>query len=245
MTRAPAPPALSPQERAALTVDARPEVIDVLRALVARRAPLTVYAGEGGLFIASHLLAVNPQYEELVFDCSGDEGANETLARSARLHFASELDGVRVQFDTGEAQRTVHEGLPALRARVPLALLRLQRREDFRIALPLARPLLARLPHPREPGRSVELRVIDLSCGGIALADPAPRVPLAPGQVLEGCSLPLPEAGRVSFAAEVRSVREPAAPGGAAHCGLRFLGMRGAVLAQIQRAVLRLERLRR
>lgn len=242
MNLAPSLPALEPEQSERFLVRERVEVLAVLRALIGRRAPLTVYFGDRGEFMLSSLLAANPEFEELVFDCSGDEEANEQLVRASRIHFVSQLDRVRIEFSAASAERIVCEDLPALRARIPAMLLRLQRREDYRVALPLARRLLARLPHPLERGRSVELRVFDLSRGGIAVADAPPRLPLEAGLVLEGCNLPLPEAGRVGFDAEVSHVMPTAAADGTARCGLRFLALRGATLAQIQRFVLRLER---
>lgn len=220
----------------------RVEVLALLRAVIVRRAPLSVHFGDGGEFMVTSLLAANPEFEELVFDCSGDEEANERLVRSSRIHFVSQLDRVRIEFSATSAERILCGDLPALRARIPAALLRLQRREDYRVALPLARPLLAQLPHPRERGRRIELRVLDLSRGGIALAEGSLRVPLETGLVLQGCSLPLPEAGRVGFDAEVSNVVPAAAGQAVIRCGLRFLDLRGATLAQIQRFVLRLER---
>lgn len=220
----------------------RVEVLALLRAVIVRRAPLSVHFGDGGEFMVTSLLAANPEFEELVFDCSGDEEANQRLVRSSRIRFVSQLDRVRIEFGATSAERILCGDLPALRARIPAALLRLQRREDYRIALPLARPLLARLPHPYERERSVELRVLDLSRGGIAVAAAPPRVPLDTGMVLEGCSLPLPEASRVGFDAEVSHVMPTAAADGTTRCGLRFIDLRGATLAQIQRFVLRLER---
>lgn len=242
MNLAPSLPALEPEQSERFLVHERVEVLAVLHALIERRAPLAVHFGERGEFLLSTLLAANPEFEELVFDCSGDEEANERLARASRIHFVSQLDRVRIQFSAASAERIVCADLPALRARIPQALLRLQRREDYRVALPLARPLLVQLPHPRERDRRIELRVLDLSRGGIAVADGSLRVPLETGLVLQGCSLPLPEAGRVGFDAEVSNVVPAAAGQAVIRCGLRFLDLRGATLAQIQRFVLRLER---
>ena len=242
MSLPPSLTALEPEQSERFLVRARVEVLALLRALIGRRAPLTVHFGDRGEFMVSSLLAANPEFEELVFDCSGDEEANERLVRSPCIHFVSQLDRVRIQFSATSAEGILCEDLPALRTRIPEVLLRLQRREDYRIALPLVRPLLARLPHPHERTRSVELRVLDLSRGGIAVADAPPRVPLDNGMVLEGCSLPLPEAGRVGFDAEVSHVMPTAAADGTTRCGLRFLELHGATLAQIQRFVLRLER---
>jgi c-di-GMP-binding flagellar brake protein YcgR len=237
--------ALSPEDLERFQIHSRIEVVALLRALIERRATLTVHFNQGDEFIVSSLLAVNPEFEEMVFDCSGDADANRRLARSPRLAFVSSLDQIRIQFGAARAEETRYEGLPALRARIPASVLRLQRRDAYRVVPPLGRPLLCLLPDPRDPARAHELRILDISCGGLALADGSGRLPLEVGMLLENCSLQLPEGGRVTFGAEVRSVTPHGAPGGTARYGLRFLELRPVTIARIQRYILRLDRDRR
>ncbi len=234
--------ALSPEDLERFETRSRVEIVARLRELVERRAAVSVHFGGGGDFIVSSLLAVNPEFEELVFDASGDEDANRRIVRAGKLLFVSVLDRIRIQFGAGRAGTTSHEGLPALRARIPEALLRLQRRDHFRVAPPLARPLACRLPDPREPGRTLELRILDISCGGIAVADGPRRLALETGMLLEDCSLDLPGAGTLAFRAAVRSVSPRGAPGGAPRYGLAFIDIPPAAIARIQRYILQLDR---
>lgn len=235
-------PEVSADDLDRFQIHSRIEIVAVLRALIERRAQLTVRFSQGEEFMLSTLVAVNPDFEELVFDCSGDPGANARLLRSARLHFVSALEQVRVQFSAQQAESTVYDGLPAFRVRIPEALLRLQRRDYFRIAPPLTRPLSVRVADPREPARSVELRILDISAGGIAVAVETGGLPLEVGVQLEQCTIQLPEAGAVSFRAEVRNVAPMGAPGGAQRYGLCYLDLPGAVAARIQRYILKLDR---
>ena len=223
-------------------IHSRIEIVAVLRALIERRAQLTVHFSQGEEFMLSTLVAVNPDFEELVFDYSGDPGANARLLRSARLHFVSALEQVRIQFSTQQAESTVYEDLPAFRVRIPEALLRLQRRDYFRIAPPLVRTLLAHIADPRDASRSADLRVLDISAGGIAVADEPQGLRLEVGMLLEQCALELPEVGTVSFRAEVRNAVPMGARGGAQRWGLCYLDLPGAVAARIQRYILKLDR---
>jgi c-di-GMP-binding flagellar brake protein YcgR len=245
MSARPAPLALSAEDLERFQIYSRIEIVAVLRALIERRAQATIHFSQGEEFLLSTLLSVNPDFEELVFDCCGDQAANDRLLRSPRLHFVAALDRVRIQFAALHAESTVHDGLPAFRVRIPDSLLRLQRRDYFRVAPPVAKPLLARIADPREPARVVELRVLDLSAGGIAVTDPPLGLRLEAGMVLEQCSLDLPGIGEVRFRAEVRSTPAKRASGGASRCGLRFLDMPGAVSARVQRYILQLDRDRR
>jgi c-di-GMP-binding flagellar brake protein YcgR len=245
MKPSPAAPEVSAEDLERFQIHSRIEIVTVLRALIERRAQLTVHYGQGEEFMLSTLVAVNPDYEELVFDCSGDQGANARLLRSPRLNFVSSLEQVRIQFSAQRAEATAYDGLPAFRVRIPDALLRLQRRDYFRIAPPLASALVARIADPRESSRTAELRILDISAGGIAVADVPQGLRLETGMVLEQCAVQLPDVGAVSFKAEVCNVVPNGAPGGAVRCGLRYLDMPGAIAARIQRYILKLDRDRR
>lgn len=224
-------------------IHSRVEILAILRSLIERRAPATVYFSRGEDFIVSGLLAVNPGFEELVLDPSADEAANRRLLRAQRLTLVSALDQVRIQFSVQSAQLTTWQKLPALRVRIPKSVLRLQRRDSYRIAPPLARPLVCSIPAAPGEARKHELRILDISCGGLAVLVSVERVPLEAGMMLEGCALQLPELGTVSFSAEVRSVAAAGGPGaGGTRCGLRFADMPQQTVTLIQRYILKLER---
>jgi len=74
--------------------------------------------------------------------------------RSQRIAFVAFLNQVKAQFVVPHAEPTTWEGLPAIRVRVPDSVLRLQRREYYRIQPPVARPLLCSLPDPAQASAS-------------------------------------------------------------------------------------------
>jgi c-di-GMP-binding flagellar brake protein YcgR len=237
-----APAVWTAEELERFETRSRLEILGTLRELVARRAPVSVHFDRGEEFLLSTLLAVNPEFEELVFDASAERAANARVERSERLLFVSSLDHVRIQFVAQRAEPVVHEGLPAFRVRIPQALVRLQRREYFRIAAPVAKPLFARLAHPREPARVLELRVLDLSAGGLAVALPPGALALEPGTRLERGTLDLPGVGEIAFCAEVRYLAAAPSAAGVRRCGLMFCELSGADRSRLQRYILRLER---
>lgn len=220
----------------------RVEVLSYLRQAVERRSPVAAHFGAGGEFIATALLAVNPDFEELVFDCSGDPEANERLLRCERITFVTIVDQVRIQFDTQRAETTMFEALPAYRTRLPDTLLRLQFREFFRVAPPFSRPVACRLADPRRPPEVLQLRVLDLSVGGLALVVPADLRPEA-GAKLGPLRLDLPDVGTVEVSVEVRSVA-PHPPSGDAwpRCGVRFIDLPGKAVSLLLRYVMKLQR---
>jgi c-di-GMP-binding flagellar brake protein YcgR len=95
--------------------------------------------------------------------------------------------------------------------RLPSRVLRLQRRESFRVATPVLRAPVCRIP--ADGGRpAVEIRVADVSCGGVALALAPGDLWLEPGDILRGCLLELPGMAPIAVSIEAAADRPEKAP---------------------------------
>ena len=225
-------------------VHERLEIVAVLRRLLAAREPLSVHWDGNDRFALTALLAVNPDFEELVLDCLGDARANRRLLESEALSVVAAMDGVKIQFSAPRAEATVFEGRPALRVRLPDFLLRLQRRETFRVRAPLACELALDVD-----GRLcvMELRVADLSLGGVALLSDRPYLNIEPGRVIDRCRIGLGEVGTLAARLEVRNVMESRGRSGLRQLrlGCRFVNLPGTMEALIARYIGQLERNRR
>lgn len=118
------------------------EILSVLHELIHRREPVTVYFNGGRDFMLTTLLEARP--DVLIFDPSGDLKANKHLPNSPNCVFVARLNGIRVQFSTKKAQSFAWGGSDAFWAPMPERVVRLQRRESYRILLPAAQPLMVR-----------------------------------------------------------------------------------------------------
>lgn len=194
------------------------------------------------LFVTT-LLAAQPEENRLIFDCSGAESLNKRLLLADECHFSARPGGVLVQFAGGRVEAVRHEGAPAFAIALPQAIVRLQRREHFRIATPRVNPLrfFGRLPD----GSALDLPAFDISVGGIGLLATRDPQPLAAGMCLERCHFHLPDdTHELFFAATVQHVseREVKSGGRQWRIGLRFVGLPADEQARIQRYIARLER---
>lgn len=227
------------------TLRSRPEIVAVLRSLAKQNAMITVYFDQGREFILTTILDVNPEFHELVLDLGADTRANKLLLQSTRLLVVGHEDRIKVQFATGLAQATMHAGHPAFRLRIPGALVRLQRRDFYRIQLPMGKPLKAHLqPFADQPDKLLEARLVDLSCGGVAMILAAVGVPMEVGSVYPACSINLPGVGTVSAPVEITYVREVNLKNGSREqrAGCRFINLPGPMQSMIQRYINRTER---
>ncbi|MCG2576663.1 flagellar brake protein [Dechloromonas sp. XY25] len=179
----------------------------------------------------------------LVFDCSGSNELNQRFLASERNVFVGRPHGIHVQFATGRAREILFSGSKAFAVALPKTLVRLQRRDTFRIETPRGRPLsfLGRLAGGAlltQPGHDISVAGVGLSAG--MLPDG-----LVPGTVLENCRFALPEDEHdLRFSATLRHVTELEGRSGQRQwrLGLQFNDLPPADQNRIQRYIARVER---
>jgi c-di-GMP-binding flagellar brake protein YcgR len=219
------------------------EIAFVLRQLAAKRALVSALFGESGQdFLLTSVLDVAEDNTSVLMDLVRDQTLVTRALSYGRLLCSTQLDKVKVQFSLEALRVTEHEGHPALRAALPEALLRLQRREYFRFSVPVTGDMLCKIPLP--DGKSTSVRIVDISGGGIALVVSPDNSPFVPGVVFEECTMTLPGTTTpIKFSLEVRNLfritlrdeRE------LVRAGCVFTNMPMQIANQIQRYIMRAE----
>ena len=217
------------------------EISAILKDICRRRVLVTLYFAGNERFIVTSLLAVDESSGALVFDPAQDAAVNDLIRSSQHLVFVAFIDQVKTQFVASGAEAARFDGGPAMRVRLPGSVLRLQRREYFRIASPKGSPVQCEVPLP--DGGRLALEVGDISVGGLAMLAGPDSGFLEAGTVLEDCRIELPGHGVVLASIELRNRVE----GGPAQVrlGCRFLNLGGTVENLIQRYINHVERARR
>jgi flagellar brake protein len=219
------------------------EILSVLNDLVHHREPVTVYFNGGRDFMLTTLLEARSDC--LIFDPSGDLKANKRLRTSPNCVFVARLNGIRVQFSTKNAHSFSWGGSDAFWAPLPERVVRLQRRESYRILLPVAKPLMVKCF--TEDGLimgewpSHNLGVMGL---GIAMS----RIPhLEPNESIARLKLVLSKQHVIECAAVVRHVtplsERQVRPN--YRVGISFANLPPAMGVSIQRYITRIEHERR
>ncbi|MDR6990831.1 flagellar brake protein [Luteimonas sp. 3794] len=149
------------------------EIGGVLRTLVEARSIITAQLVPGGLACPTALLAVHDD-GTLVLDGNRQDAMNRRMAAATRLVCRTQLDLVPIRFRLPTPTPIDYEGYAAFSAPWPDLLLRLQRREMYRLQVSTAAPVTLYVddsgagPDANASG----LRVLDISGGGLALAAP-------------------------------------------------------------------------
>jgi c-di-GMP-binding flagellar brake protein YcgR len=212
------------------------EIAFILRDLVMQRAMVTAYFNQGKHFILTTLLAVNQ--DALVFDYGSSKEMNERMLATDKIIFITIQHGIKYQFSTGKPKRVLYKGVEAFMVALPQQLLRLQRREYYRVEIPLRSPL-----HCRIPGQELQ-RLYDLSLGGLCLiADKK----FAKSRILDrfaGCSVDVGRFGMLNVELEVRRVTPVGTKRGTeiVHVGCQFVDIHASQQVTIQRYIAQLEK---
>jgi flagellar brake protein len=244
-SRVPAPvPELEDQDER-FTVREPQEIRFILGRILDNGQSITAYIGDGPDFALTSLLAIRADSGHLILEHGPDHSAFKRLLRATYASLVTSHEQVQVKCVVRNLQHVVHDNRPALRVSMPQSLKRIQRRDNFRIATPITRPLICTFfLVDKDPPTRAETVVLDLSVGGVAIIDNHGVLQFRRGDVFDGCSIGLPEIGNVSVDLEVRGVYETPLKNGMSfrRCGCRFINLNPAAESLIQRYILRLQR---
>jgi len=215
----------------------------MLSGFVKANDQFSILFGGGDDMMLTRLLAAKPEKGILIFDCSGSDEINRRLLQSSRLVFSGRPGGIHVQFTTGQASEMLFGGGKAFRVDLPAFIVRMQRRETFRIETPRGRPL--QFFGRRAGGSLLNYPVHDISVAGLGVTASASPEDLAVGERLENCHFALPEDEReLFFSATVRHVTSLVARTGLQQwrVGLQFEDLPALEGNRIQRYIAKIER---
>jgi c-di-GMP-binding flagellar brake protein YcgR len=226
-------------------IDSRVEIVSILRSLLDSGALVTAYFNGGKGFVVTAVLDVDAQDNSVVLDGGSNPQLNERLLNSGQLSIVSSQDGVRVQFKAPRAEAVSFEGRLAFRLALPESLVKLQRREYYRLPTPLLRPVKCEVPAAN--GERVHVVIADISVGGACLMGEPSGVTLEPGSVLPGCRIFLPDSGTVTTDLYVRNSYTVTLKNGAIarRTGCEFGKLGSQQEAMVQRYIMKLDRERR
>lgn len=195
---------ITPEELEKFGTKHRREILFYLHQLVNDGERVSVVFNEGSEMFLTVLLAIDEAQGLLIFDWGGSEETNQKLLNSERNFFVCAPHGVKNQFLTGAVRETAHQGRRAFVTELPQRYTRLQRREFFRLVLPMTRRPLCTLPQGE--GKPMQLPVIDISIGGIAMESPAATPPFEIGQRIPGALIELKDGHALRVVLEVRNI---------------------------------------
>lgn len=223
------------------------EIFAVLRGLIEHVSQVTMMFNEGRNMVLTSLISCSD--DGLVLEFGASMEMNRKALKAEKLFCISQLDKVKIQFILRGVDQIEDGGRPAFHASLPDSLLRLQRREYYRLVTPIAQPLKCKIRVPDVDGSSflIEVHVADISGGGVLLVGLPLSLPLETDVELSGCNIELPEIGSIASTLRLRSLTESVSRSGirAKRAGCEFVDLPGPMARLIQRYIMKIERERK
>jgi len=225
-------------------VQARDEVVFILRGLMKNGARITGYLDDSDDFILTSLLRVDEASNSLMLALDSSKHLNRRAQLCARLVCITNQGKIKIQFVLEGINLVKLDDINAFRGELPDTLIRLQRRDYFRLTVPKGKPLVCVVPVKPENGKIVEFsaNIVNISGRGLTVIVPE-GLEFAVNQEFPNCRIDLPDGGTVVAMLQVRSVYDVTLAGGRIiqRAGCQFVKMQNAVQHLILKYILKVE----
>ena len=168
-------------------------VIGKLKLLAKNNTMVTAMYNNGASSMNTAVIEVIRDMDLVVLDIGPTESQNEQLLNANRIFFKAEMDGVDAQFTANSITRAKLKGEPVFAIPIPENMLWVQRREFFRVRIPLGAPAYCEIK--QVDGSFRKYKVYDMSSGGLSIHDEFEDLEVDNDVVLSACKLELPEHG--------------------------------------------------
>ena len=213
----------------------RGEIMQKLRLLGKKNSLISLHFNDNSML--STVVDVLSDKNLLVLDYGGNEELNQKLLKHNRAIVKTDYDGITSQFTINNIRKARLQGKPSFACTLPDSVLWVQRRESYRVRIPLSETVTCELYHGDE--KSTVYPVLDISTGGIALFDQDDDLELEPGNVFNNCKLSLGEHETVTINLEIRNhiLKNPNDASQGTRCGCAFLKLTGDFESTVQKFI--------
>ncbi|MEI7842375.1 MAG: flagellar regulator YcgR PilZN domain-containing protein [Gallionellaceae bacterium] len=214
------------------------EIKNILKTICERKTRAAIYYGSGKHFVLTMVIDVSE--EGIWIDPASRSTDNRNLLNSSEITFVSSHNDTKVQFTAANPWQVAYEKSDAIFIPIPESLLRLQRRDAYRLITQALHPLSCMLQadnHDYQPMPRVKVR--DISIGGLSLEYPEKDLDLKAGAIYPDCEITLPEFGTLKVSLQVQNTFDVTNRLGKTHrrVGCKFIKQDRAVAIPLQRYV--------
>jgi c-di-GMP-binding flagellar brake protein YcgR len=179
------------------------QIISHLFLLVKNKCLLGARFGENDESYITTLLSINEKNNTMVLDYGPKEDLNQRILRAGKVTFDTDYSGFKVSFSGVDLKRITYKGDLAFSMPIPKLIFWMQRREYYRVKLPLSKSSYCQLI--LEDRKPVNLKLYDISLSGFAMLNDSKETSdlLIPGKSFEQGKLILLGAGEGMISFEI------------------------------------------
>jgi flagellar brake protein len=186
------------------------QILQILNALKDEVTYLKVSFNHGEDDYLTSIINIDADNQYLYLDMTIDEDFNKRMLASSELLIHKD-NGIRIRWKAREHSMISLSDGNALRIELPQELVRLQRRELFRLKPPMAVPIPCVIPVPDTSNsaltENIQYNLVDVSLGGIGLIVQKDLHPsLVIGATFEDCKIDFPNVGQAQLNLEVKNI---------------------------------------
>lgn len=221
------------------------EVHALLRSIAAKGALLRMHIEGRSVAIITTILAVDTDNATFIVDNSAEEDFNRRVVSADAVTFETSLDKVRIEFSVAKVDACMQDGRPALCASSPTSVTRIQRREYYRVDIPISNRATCTLSAPaNKEAKQFKLEIRDISAGGISVMDNDHALDNTLHTLFKACRLDLPEAGTVITDLQIVRSHDDSLPNGkpSRFLGFAFVNLSNPMNFIVQQYIAKLER---
>ncbi|MBI3903701.1 MAG: flagellar brake protein [Nitrosomonadales bacterium] len=224
----------------------RKEIQLILLDIAEKRTRVVLYYDEFDNYILTTLIGATT--EGVWLEIGPHPPENERILQSVRFTIVSLHRGVKVQFVTDNIQMAPPANGEAFYMELPDHMLRIQRRDFFRLSVPFAPPVKCTFhirpeSAPERPAACREVCIMDISGGGISLLCDEHETELRPGNIYPDCRITLPEVGVLTATLEIKNSANIDMPNGTVkkRLGCKFTSLNLQTNSLLQRYIMDLQ----
>ncbi len=237
----------SSEELSRYQVVSRREIISILRTLSNQNQLVRMQVDNGNEAIVTSVLGVEEGTGLVVVDCARSATANQKIASGRQFSFETTLENIRILFTAEKLDLCEYDGREAFMLPIPKSVVRLQRREYYRVATPVVNPVRCTIRIQNEEDKPAQILAFPLqnvSGGGIAIVDENKTLDDTIGRIYKDCKIDLPGGTLVIATLEVRNSHEIKLSNGKTirRIGCLFVDLPSTMLSAVQRYITKLER---
>ncbi len=174
------------------------QIVQTLHLLAKNKCLINARFDSGKYSLLTVVIDVLKDKNTVVLDYGPNEAINKKLlSYNQRIVFTGVFNGIRTQFSAERVTQAKFKGNTVFATPIPDSLLWLERREYYRIKVPLTDPVKCQIT--LENNEVIQLDLLDIGMPGLALMDQDDKsgLPSDIEIVLPNCQLRLPESTEV------------------------------------------------
>lgn len=233
---------ISDGEDSEFRIHSNKEIQSILRGIVKSSSLAALYYDDENDFILTKLLGIDEQ--NVWLDIGFREADNRRILPSHKIICVSSYLQVKVQFVAHQIENALFKNKEAFCLPVPNSLLYLQRRDYFRLIVPVKKPLICVIPAKSNvPILKSSPTIMDISVGGVALECQENDTEFQPGKVYSVCHIQLPNIGMLTATILVKNIFIVTMHNGEVkkRAGCKFIHLSGTMAILLQRYLANLQ----